>query len=280
KSRAGEQMSAWIGPAITAGGGIISSLLGGSSGTSPGDQADWHKWAATNGLRLTIRGAQEAGIHPLYAMGYQPHTLPWMSAGDNRVGNAVAHAAGGLADIYDRTQTAKEQQAMQEYNRLMMDQNLRKGELEIQQMANAVAKQQRELYPPLPTPTDRYLLEGQANSGLVHDQAMSRNRSAPERPSQEPAAVADMGFTRTETGFAPVFSQDAKERLEDDLPGVLAWSLRNRLLPSFQLNRNPPPIPLRAGLKWRYNPFLQEYVPMRQNKFGIWVRVPLDEALK
>lgn len=273
-------MAAWVGPAISAGGSIISSLLGGSGGTSPGDQAEWHHWAATDGLKLTVKGAQEAGIHPLYAMGYQPHTLPWMSAGDNRVGGAVAAAAGGLADIYERTQTAKEQAAMEEYNKLVMDQNLRKGELEIQQMANAVAKQQKELNPPLPTPADRYMLEGQSNSGLVLDQPMSRNRSAPERVSQEAAAVTDIGFTRTETGYAPVYSQDAKERLEDDYLGMLAWNVRNRFLPTLQLHRNPPPIPLRDGVTWRYNPVIQEYQPMRRNSFGVWVRVPLGEALK
>lgn len=273
-------MSAWIGPAISAGGSVLSSLLGGSRGTSPGDQAEWHQWAATDGLKLTVYGAQQAGIHPLYAMGYQPHTLPWMAAGDNRVGNAVAAAAGGLADIYERTQTAKEQAAMNEYNKLLMDQNLRKGELEIQQMANAVAKQQKELNPPLPTPSDRYMLEGQANSGLVVDQPLARTSAAPERASQEAGAVTDLGFTRTETGFAPVYSNDAKQRLEDDTFGMLAWNLRNRLYPTFQLFRNPPPIPLRDGLKWRYNPVLQEYQPQRRNSYGIWVTVPLSEALR
>jgi len=86
-----------------------------------------------------------------------------------------------------------------------------------------------------------------------------RTASDPANMHMEAGAVNDIGFTRTATGWMPVMSKDAKERLEEDFLGGMAWNMRNRLLPNLGANYSPPPMKAPAGKRWLYNPAYQEY---------------------
>ena len=66
-------------------------------------------------------------------------------------------------------------------------------------------------------------------------------------------------------------SEDAKQRLEEDMIGVLLWNIRNRLLPSVGLNQSAPPAKVPKGYDaWVYNPFKQEYTPHKRSRIGIY----------
>ena len=91
--------------AITAGAGLAGSLLGG------GDNNNAIKFAekqAKKRIQWTVRDAQRAGIHPLYALGagYQPPVMPSsgssLGEGISRAGAAVGEGVRALGAKKDR----------------------------------------------------------------------------------------------------------------------------------------------------------------------------------
>lgn len=87
-------MAAWIGPAIGAIGGVISSLFGGK------------KKETTNHVdyKRMVRDAEAAGFNPLTVLrnggsaGYMATTHPALSSGE-RIGGALGHIGNFLADF-------------------------------------------------------------------------------------------------------------------------------------------------------------------------------------
>lgn len=282
-----------LGAALTGIGSIVGGLFG-QSGAQAGARsavrgakinAKAARWAsrqnlkyqkqfAKKGLSWRIKDAKMAGIHPLAALGAQVNSFSpsfvsgnpgdgmieagrIQAAGASDMGQAIGRAASAFGDIDDRNN---------QYLAKMQELQLQNAQLNNAVLASQVANLNQPGNPP-PTPTNRWLVDGQgsatlgrssAGSPLVQDQPLQRTVSNPGNLSQEPGAVTDMGFTRTTSGHSPVMSKDAKERLEEDWIGGLTWNLRNRVLQNLQLNLNPP-YPAPKGQHWKYNPVKQEY---------------------
>ena len=65
-------------------------------------------------------------------------------------------------------------------------------------------------------------------------------------------------------GWSPVQSDIAKDRLEEDMIGTLLWTWRNRVMPTFGGNMNPPNVKLKPGKEWLYHPLTQEYMQVKK----------------
>lgn len=248
---------------------------------------------AQQGIQWRADDARRAGIHPLAAMGAQtmsfssnvgtpqwssPKVSPYAGAS---MGSAVAQAGQDISRAFQATRT--EVQRQEAVNKTAQDLSLQRMGLENQLLASQIAKINQPATPPAFPSTQPRLIAGQGNSPLVKDEPLKRTLANPEAPSQEPAPVTDIGYTTTRTGYAPVYSKDAKDRLEEDEGGMLAWNLRNRLMPSFGLNYNIPGN-ARQGENNNYyffNPFTQEYVkktfrgrdPSRNRGYDNYMRI-------
>ena len=121
------------------------------------------------------------------------------------------------------------------------------------------------------SPTNRMLIDGQPVAGGIDERPMRRETSHPQHRQMEAGANTDVGYLRTKTGYAPVMSKAAKERLEEDIPGWLGWQIRNRLVQMFGHNYQPPPV---KG-EWYFNPAMGEYQDysqrnMRSGRYRPW----------
>lgn len=256
-----------LGNIISAGANILGGIMG--SNEKKKDR-QLQKDFAQQGIRWKVEDAKAAGLHPLAALGAQTMSFSPVSIGEPSIASGLAAAGQDVSRAVDATRTGGER--ISAYQKTVQDLSLQRMGLENELLASQIAKTRAAgTPPPMPSSGDRYLIEGQANSPLVKTTAIERGAAAPENQSQEAAAVTESGFLRTPTGHAPVMSKDAKDRLEEDLLGVLAWNIRNRLAPSISSQfANPPPIPVDADYEWVYNPLLQEYqkVPKARPRYG------------
>lgn len=276
-------MFGFIGDVIGGIGSIASGLLGSKATKKAADTSleqtreslEAQKEFAQHGVRWRVEDAKAAGLHPLFALGANTATYtpsPVSVAPDLSWSNTVSSLGQMGQDIGRSIQATRTQR---ERDERMVSLQMQNAQLQNEMLAaqrdlinSQVVKEQSSLVPSFPSAVDGYMLPGQSSSGLIRPQPLEPIASQPGRPSQEVGAVPDYGYTRTPSGFAPVMSADAKERLEEDLIGVLAWNLRNRLLPTLGLGSNAPVFPLSQDQEWSYSPLYQEYRPVKRSSRG------------
>lgn len=264
-----------LGAIIGAGASLASSLLGKSSSEKSAKQnIKLQKEFAQNSIQWKTADAKKAGIHPLAALGAQTHSFSPVSVGSDYTGLAQAGQDLGRAIDATRTKPARLDAHTGEIQRLTVQ---RMG-LENELLASKIAKvKQAGSPPPMPTGNPNAdLIPGQGDSPGIEDKAMERQGWSNTDPGREAGAISDTGYTRSTVdygGYAPVMSKDAKDRLDDDTPGVWAWNLRNRIPQSFQFDLNPP-FQAPIGAYWLYNPFKQRYELRRRKVLGDYIDHP------
>lgn len=246
---------------IAAGANIIGGILGGQERDK---DRQLSKEFAQQGIRWKVEDAKAAGLHPLAALGAQTSSFSPVSVGTPSLGEGVAGAGQDISRAINSTRDSTAR--VDAYSKTIQDLNIQRMGLENQLLGSQIAKiNQAGIPPAMPTPSDRYLIDGQGNTPLVSNQAMKRNASAPGFPSQEGGAIPDLGYTRTPGGYFPVMSEQAKDRLEEDLIGNIQWQIRNRIMP-FIDGGNPPGMALDNGESWVFDPGTQEYRRYKPNR--------------
>jgi len=220
-----------------------------------------------NSLAYKIAEAKAAGIHPLAMLGSSyAGSSPNISVGAPDLGKMGQSLGGAMAKGLD--ETSKSIQTL----------TLEKVGLENEMLRAQIAKTKQEAASiPPSTIGSRYMIDGQGQTAspsgvpgvLVQDEPLKRVVGAPEQTSQEPGAVTDVGFTKTKTGYFPVKSRDAQQRLEDDAWGNFMWNWRNRIAPSPIGSHNPPPVAVPPGFDgWAWNAAAFEYQPYKMGRGG------------
>lgn len=244
---------------IGAGASLIGGLLGKDSAEDAAKKnAALQREFAQNSLQWKAEDAKKAGIHPVYAMGAPTYTPSSVFTGDNSLGAGIAAAGQDIGRAIDTTRTAP--QRLDAVARTAQGLELERASLQNDLLRTQILETKARISsPPFPSAVDPYMLPGQGNSPVV-DKALERIGTGDWK---EPGPVSDVGFTRTDSGgIAPVYSADAKTRLEDDWGGMMAWNIRNRLLPSIGWNHSGMPAP-RPGHTWQFNPVRQEYYEVK-----------------
>lgn len=256
-----------IGSLVSAGASIIGGLLGRDSADKARDATErmnaqnvaLQKEFAQNGIQWKAADAKAAGIHPLYAMGASTPSFTPVSSNftaDTSLANAFSSAGQDIGRAINSTRSSA--QRNDAFNQAVQKLTLEKMGAEVDLLkADTLSKisTRSQVGPPMPI-GNRYLAgqEGQGGA-LVQDRPLERVVSAPEAPSQEAGAVADVGYARTKEGYAPIPSKDFQERSEDNFLAQLAWAFRNQFLPWLGKNESPP-----AGHPdYRYDIYSQEY---------------------
>lgn len=224
---------------------------------------------AQNGIQWKVDDARRAGIHPLAALGAPTTSF------SNLVGPTVGQEGEGIQkagqDIGRAMSAASSMDT--KYDEAVKKITIQKGELENALLASQIAKTNApSVGPSMPTANQRWLVDGQGQTAipmpspnpLIKEGPMKRTVSDPGNPVIEPGAVADVGFSRTKDGYAPVPSSDVMGKMSNDMPGIIMWNLRNRVLPSIGLNQTAPNVPVPKGYEyWNYDPITQSYRPDR-----------------
>lgn len=261
-------------------GGIIgagASLLGGSNAQKSQEKIaerniELQKEFAQSGIQWKVADAKAAGVHPLAALGATTHSFSPISVG-SPAGAGIASAGQYLGRAIAATDTA-DGRASGVLGALTVE----RAGLENELLRSQIARINQQVGPPMPS-QNPWLVDGQYQSipGLVVSGGGGRRggsfgQGQPGYPYAEPGAVPDVGFSRTPTGYAPVPSEQAQERMEDMWPAQLAWMLRNNILPSvvpwLPGTPRPPRELLPEGHAWHFNPFRQE-----------WYAIPDEEGL-
>lgn len=270
-----------IGSLISAGAGILGGLLGKSSADKAAEMnaqlarenIALQKEFAQSGIQWKVADAKAAGIHPLYGLGASTPTFSPVSANftaDASMPNALAAAGQDIGRAVNATRSAS--QRNNAFDASVRALTVEKMGLENELLRSQIARTSgAQGNPPMPV-GDRYLIPGQAQSGvLVNDKPQERVNVDPSAPHSEPGAVADVGPVRTSQGLTLVPSKDVKERIEDS-PYEWGHFWRNMVLPTFSNDAQqrltsgfPKP---RPGHYWKYIPLKGEYQ-----------EVPYDESL-
>lgn len=255
-----------LGALISAG----ASLLGGSMAQNSAEKVAERNIAlqkefAQSGIQWKVEDAKAAGVHPLYALGASTHSFSPVTVGSpmaegmNQAGQHVGRAITATQSHQDRLNSPM--------TALALERAGLENELLRSQIRNANSAQ---VGPAMPTMDQRMLVDGQGDTtipGITVARGGGRGGGSqwpqPTLPGytySEPGAVPDVGWSRTPTGWAPIPSKEAQERMEDMWPAQIAWMLRNHLMPTagFQTAR-PPSELLPPGHRWFFNPFRQEY---------------------
>lgn len=257
-----------LGELISAGASLVGGIMGNNSQKQQAKaNAKMQKEFAQHGIRWKVADAKAAGIHPLAALGAQTVSFTPQAIGSD-LSTGIANAGQDIGRAINSTRTQGER--VDAYTKSMQLMSLQRAGLENELLKSQLIRANAPgTPPPMPDSRNNYLIPGQTGSGLVQTKALERSSYAPGNPSQEAGAVTDTGYTRTPTGYPPVMSKDARDRLEDDLIGMIAWNVRNRILPTVGSNLNPPARTLAPGEFWVYDPFAQEYrVSRKRPKYG------------
>lgn len=238
---------------------------------------DLQKEFAQSGLRWKVADAVAAGLHPLYALGGSamsfapvsvggtsipgssvasaPHLSAALSQADTASGAGLARMGQDVGRAINATRTQDERITAAAMGAL----GLERASLENDLLRSQIAKNNAGANPPAPS-LNPFGIDGQTQSGSkVTADTFKRIEGLPGQPGSEPAAITDVGYSRTATGWAPVPSKDVKERIEDNWVQEVLHAIRNNVMPTIGINRQPPPFPPPAGQSWVYNPFQQEY---------------------
>lgn len=246
-----------LGALIGAGASLLGGIMGNKANEKAGKQnAALQREFAQNSVQWKVEDSKKAGIHPLYGIGAQTITPQASFVGDTSLPTALADVGQNIGSAIDRTRTAPQKlnAVAQTAQALELERAGLQNDFLRTQIAEAKA---RTIGPAFPAAVDPYVIPGQGDSG-VKSVPLERINSAHGHPFAEAGPVTDVGYTRTHTGgLAPVYSKDAKERLEDDYLGMLAWNLRNRIVPSMTLGAAGPRPP---GHKGFYDIVNQEWV--------------------
>jgi len=228
----------------------------------------YQKQFAKEGIQWRVNDAKAAGIHPLAALGAQTTALSSVSVGSN-----FGEAGQDISRAIQATQTNEQRQVG--VSKQMQALQIQRAGLENTLLASQIAKMNQAGQPPASPAMSTRMLDGQGNTPLntsIEEKPMERQGTMPGSPDTEAGAVAERGFLKTNTGMMPVYSKDAKDRLEDDTIGSVAWNLRNRIGPTVGIGQNPPPRTKqmeKEGYVWVYHPLAQEYRPMKRRLGGI-----------
>lgn len=265
---------------IAAGASIAGGLMGAGSADKQKDaqlaNADADRalaiQMANEGIRWRVADARAAGIHPLYALGAQlpSHSPTTFIPGETgHLGRGIAEAGQHIGRAVEAS-TSSTERLTSRINALAVD----RAELENELLRSKIAREKGQIGPPLPMAGASTFMPGQGDpermgltvkpaSSHVDQKPQEVGVANPRNTSMEPQAVTDRGFIWTGSGYAPVPSKDAKDRMEDMMIPELAWSLRNNLLPNLGDRSNEPPADLipEGFNSWRWSYSKQEWQP-------------------
>ena len=219
---------------------------------------------AQNAISWKAADARRAGIHPIFAMGSSPINFSPVGvgiSGRNPMADSLSSMGQDLsrAGMVNRSKSGRGQMMNGVLDKLGVERAGLQNELLRSQIKAVNMKVTQSQLPPARVENiSQQIIPGQADA-----------------PHVDPGIVTDVGHARTKTGYAPVPSEQVKERIEDNLPQEIAHFARNNVAPNFNQSFSPP-FKAPKGKRWIYHPS-QEYRLVKRNSWQDWIFGPIWE---
>lgn len=225
---------------------------------------------ANNGIQMKVNDAKAAGINPLFALGANTQSFSPISVGSS---SPLGAASQDIGRAIAATSSADDKAYNQELQQLILKKAGLENELLATQVANSkIATTKAALTPSMPTAAQRWGIDGQGSTAiassrassipgtLVQEKPLEITGRDPSAPYREAGAIPDVGYSRTNTGWAPQFSKDLADRMDENHIGSLMWGWRNYILPNFGLGGQKPGAPLEPGHRWIWDHLNQQWI--------------------
>ena len=261
---------------IAAGISAASSLFGGLFKSSSQDKANranleaaaldraQQREFAQSGIQWRVEDAKKAGIHPLYAMGaalptYSPTSFS--SSPSTGFSEGLSSAGQNISRAVQATATHKSRSETHEVEQLQ----LRNMQLQNDLLATQISGLQRsQIGPPFPSSSAGLVMPGQGDtSGRIIDEPQLRTTPHPDQMSSEPGAIVDTGWAKSGEGYAPVPSENVKQRIEDTFGPEFYWMVRN-----YGPMKKAPPFKAPPGTVWRFSYASGLWLPHKPMQFN------------
>lgn len=223
------------------------------------DTDNLNRELAESGIRMRVKDAQKAGISPLAALGLplsNPSPVSVTPSDYSGMGQSIERAIVAASSSGERE--TQKQMAQLGVENAQLQNDLLRTDLQLKRSA--------QVGPALPSPMDNPDAVSLGQGDAVKITPARVVASQPGQPSKEAGAITDVGYSRTEHGYAVVPSQDVKNRIEDQIVPEFAYALRNYLP---RAGMQEPPAHLKASLiprganpadyVWKYNPLRTEW---------------------
>jgi len=154
---------------IAAGASALGGYLSNKTAKAAANQNYQHqKQFAQSGIQWKVQDALKAGIHPLYAMGAQTTSFQPTAVGGSDFG--LPDAGQNIARAIDATRTTPESALALRSSQVQLEGLQLDNDLKRTQLASAIRlANQTGAHPAMPSPFDRQVLPGQADSGVFPD---------------------------------------------------------------------------------------------------------------
>jgi len=274
-----------------AAGGIAGLFGGGSNNTAANlsymnaqqDRA-FQMAAMENGIKWRVRDAEQAGIHPLYALGApvfspSPTSVQNVDPSPNLTPKYLSDMGQGLERAIRSTQTPQER-VQDAANRILQQQQITRGELGNELLKTQIASERARLQrdqvgPPGPAISGPVTMPGQVDSPFgvyKKDPPEVLNQLPGTRTAEAGVPSPDTRWLATPSGVRPSPSKGAGVQDTDIFnPEYLEWAWRNKVFPNA--SRAPSPeymakvFPGAIGARWNqmefeWQPVYRKKVPM------------------
>jgi len=252
---------------IASGLGAIGGLFGGKKkGPSPEEISAMNlahqKDLIRNQIPLMVAGAQEAGLHPLTAVGVNPASFGGQSyqIGDtDSMADRLSSFGQNISRAAAAYQTTEERKMKEASDALALE----KMQLENNLLRAQTTQIQRATTPAIGS--DSAVIDGQTDSAVVDYGPVPLNAPSGFNGSKEGGATTDWTYSRTSSGgLAVVPSADVKQRIEDTIIPELQWTARNTHILGTPPYPDSKDFPLPEGYIWRWNNVRQEWRPFKR----------------
>lgn len=155
-------MVAWLGPALSAGANIASGFMS-SNAQRDANNANalaaernikMQKTFAEEGIRMRVKDARAAGIHPIYALGAQTSTFSPVTVGaipETGLAAGLANSSQDLSRAFNATRTQPERTEALAATKLQLEGLSLDNDIKRATYASAVQRLQQNANPPIPT---------------------------------------------------------------------------------------------------------------------------------
>lgn len=225
--------------------------------------------AAQKGIQWKVADAKAAGVHPIYALGAAPFNMSPTSIGQadgwSAAGQDLGRAAGALMSERERRaevgRMAADRAERARREGILFNQQVDRNSLENDFLRSRIAMLNAPGTPP------GFPSSGGSDVGPGVTRVVPARSTSPSVSSRarEAGSIRDYGYADNDYGGLRVVpSEDVHERIEDNWPQQLAWSMTNQILPFIDGLRPPSAdeFPLPRGFHtWAWSAPHQAFYP-------------------
>lgn len=207
-------MTGFIGPAIAAGANIIGGIMSrdaqrdanNANALAAERNIKLQKTFAEEGIRMRVKDARAAGIHPIYALGAQTSSFSPVSVGaipETGLAAGLANSSQDLSRAFNATRTQPERTEALAATKLQLEGLALDNDIKRATYASAVQRLQQNANPPIPT-TGPFVVP-EANKSEDRQPIMANGSRVLTDPGTSPAKAWEdqLGDDVMSPGFLP-----------------------------------------------------------------------------